>query len=453
MFYHRIIQYLFLSLALMATSLTPQADMDAAKLIEKTMQSRPSPIVQIVGVSPGNGDAKSSGPINRKRIEEMINEYQEKIPDLVAPSFFLNGVYHSRPFDGDKELLKEIEAELDAIRLQALSDLGFLPSTRYLYVKESKSGSGSGVVIDPRGYVLTAAHVVDKGQKAGSPIWVNINVPKQWLKEEFTLAHGHASQAKNGMGILELEATIVGFERGGDLALLKVYTTRPLPFLPLADKSAPREGQRVAGFAAAFGNARRIQGWSGEVTARTFSSRDGEKAFFVDYLIKPGYSGGPVCNMKGRVIGQSAGLVAIRHPNIADELPGRTSVKYAQSDMAVFKALKQTPMLDGDPKIEWEKGKGYRLDAPLSSSLIDMGLKPGDIITRASTRRCSRYLEKDGKIICEWDKDDGGVYEAKEGKNFLEKALEDAGVGGWILLTLKRDEEQRVLQLRVEGRS
>lgn len=251
--------------------------------------------------------------------------------------------------------------------------------------------------------------------------------------------------------MVEYEATTVAIDRPGDVALLKIQAGAPLPFLPLADKSEPAEDDTVVGLAIPDGSSQRIQSWVAKVTGRNHSHNPGDRHFFIDYLIKPGYSGGPVCNLRGEVLGQAAALVSIKHPNIASEIPGRTSVSYADKASAVARPLRQRPALEGRPSLEWVNRQGWRILAPVPRVLADLGVEEGDLIVWATTRRADRYSVEDDRIGCVWDEKKPGLYSVSMGKDFLSKAMEDAGVGGWLLLRLARGEESRVAQVRLQG--
>jgi len=74
---------------------------------------------------------------------------------------------------------------------------------------EPQKGIGSGFIISPDGYVLTAAHVVDDAES----FTVTLLDARGWPEE--------------------VHATLVGSDAQTDCALLKVETDRKLPSLPL----------------------------------------------------------------------------------------------------------------------------------------------------------------------------------------------------------------------------
>ena len=134
---------------------------------------------------------------------------------------------------------------------------------------------GSGFIIDPHGYIATNNHVIDDA--------TDIQV---------TLADGSIHAAH-----------IVGRDAKTDLALLKIDTSHPLPYVAFGNSDKEQVGDWVI----AVGNP---YGLGGSVTAGIVSgsNRDINSGPYDDYLqidapINPGNSGGPLFDQSGHVIG------------------------------------------------------------------------------------------------------------------------------------------------------
>jgi serine protease Do len=150
-------------------------------------------------------------------------------------------------------------------------------------------GLGSGVIVDPRGYILTNNHVVDGAE--------DIKV---------TLADERTSR-----GVL------VGADRFTDLAVLRVDATR-LPVAPLGDSAKLRVGETVV----AVGNPLWIEGGP-TVTVGVVSAlgRSMEQTGLpilhnliqTDAAINAGNSGGPLLNLAGGVVGINTAVIASAH--------------------------------------------------------------------------------------------------------------------------------------------
>lgn len=145
-------------------------------------------------------------------------------------------------------------------------------------------GLGSGFVIDPAGYVVTNNHVVGDA----SDIAVTFTDGKQ------------------------LKARLIGRDDKTDLALIKVESQEPLPYVQWGDSNELQVGDWVLAVGNPFG-------LSGTVTAGIVSARgrDIQSGPFDDFIqldapINQGNSGGPSFDMGGRVIGVNT---AIYSPN------------------------------------------------------------------------------------------------------------------------------------------
>jgi serine protease Do len=143
-------------------------------------------------------------------------------------------------------------------------------------------GAGSGFIIDASGYIVTNNHVV------GSADAITVS-----------LYDG-----------TELPAKLVGTDDLTDIALIKVISPKPLPFVPWGDSRAMEVGDWVVAAGNPFG-------LGGSVTAGIVSARgrDIGASPFDDYLqidapINPGNSGGPVFNTEGQVVGVNTAIVS-----------------------------------------------------------------------------------------------------------------------------------------------
>jgi serine protease Do len=144
---------------------------------------------------------------------------------------------------------------------------------------------GSGVVVDPSGYIMTNAHVVEGAQRirVALPLPMDIGRPVPVGKRRI------------------LEARLIGVHKDTDLALLKIEEA-DLPTLPLL-LPRPHVGQLVF----AIGSP---EGLQNSVTMGVISavSRQPDPEKPLTYLqtdapINPGNSGGPLVDMNGAVVG------------------------------------------------------------------------------------------------------------------------------------------------------
>jgi S1-C subfamily serine protease len=145
--------------------------------------------------------------------------------------------------------------------------------------------TGSGVIVDNQGYILTNFHVIE----AAKEIVVILNDGR-----EFT-------------------ATKIGEDPGTDLALLKINADGKLPVAVLGDSRALEVGEWVV----AIGNPKGLD-WTvtvGVVSAlgREIIAKTGQTLrgmIQTDAAINPGNSGGPLLNARGEVIGINDAIVS-----------------------------------------------------------------------------------------------------------------------------------------------
>jgi serine protease Do len=145
---------------------------------------------------------------------------------------------------------------------------------------------GSGVIVDPSGYIMTNAHVVEGAQR----IRVALPLP---------IDTGRAVPVGKRQ---ILEARLVGAHKETDLALLKI-DEKDLPTLPLLAQPRPRVGQLVFAIGSPEGLQNSVT--MGVVSAIARQPDPDKPLTYIqtDAPINPGNSGGPLVDMNGSVIG------------------------------------------------------------------------------------------------------------------------------------------------------
>jgi serine protease Do len=152
-----------------------------------------------------------------------------------------------------------------------------------------KRGSGSGVILDSNGYIVTNAHVVENANR------VRVLIP---LRPE-ELAEKTSILKVNGRMV---GGQIVGVDLETDLAVIKVQE-KNLPALELGDSDNLGQGQIVLAFGSPFGFENSVS--MGVVSSVARQLRADAPVVYIqtDATINPGNSGGPLVDADGRVVG------------------------------------------------------------------------------------------------------------------------------------------------------
>jgi serine protease Do len=144
------------------------------------------------------------------------------------------------------------------------------------------SGMGSGVIIDEHGHILTNNHVVEGSDK----LVVRLDDGR------------------------ELEPTIVGLDPKTDLAVIKVDATDLQP-AELGDSSSVRVGQWVIAAGSPFGLTRTVTaGIVSAVGRGSMGITDYGDFIQTDAAVNQGNSGGPLIDLRGRVIGINTAIAS-----------------------------------------------------------------------------------------------------------------------------------------------
>ena len=134
---------------------------------------------------------------------------------------------------------------------------------------------GSGFIIDPTGYILTAHHVIDKAREI-----------------EIRLADSQ-----------RLAARLIAADAQIDLAILKIDAQADLPVLSLADSDAIRVGDLAVVLGYPFGRESSMNLGIVSRVGRSYPNSASFEFIQTDAGGYPGGSGGPLLNSNGHVIG------------------------------------------------------------------------------------------------------------------------------------------------------
>ena len=272
-------------------------------------------------------------------------------------------------------------------------------------------GSGSGVVVDPKGYILTNYHVVRGADR---------------VQVRFS----------NGR---ELMARLVGSDPHTDLAVLKVDET-DLVAAELGDSDAIAVGDWVLAIGNPFGLDQSVT--AGIISAKGRSGIvadvDIEDFLQTDAAINPGNSGGPLVDLRGEVVGINSAILT--------ESGGYQGVGFAiPSNMA--RAVVERLIADGKVTRGWLGIRGQHVSAALAqqwglktksgilltevvpdSPAAKAGLELGDVVLSVGGRRINRIEE-------------------------LRAQVATARIGARLKLEIERNGQTRELEVTIEEQS
>lgn len=215
---------------------------------------------------------------------------------------FFAGLAHAqetrKASENKPDALHELSTALESLSHRAGQAVVQVFSTGFVLNDEDDSGNaalltrqkstGSGVIFNSNGYIVTNAHVVRGSQQ------VQVQLA-EWRER----APGRPVMRPAGA---KLDAKIVGIDRESDLAVLKIDRT-DLPFLEFGDSEELRQGQVVLAFGNPLGLSNSVTLGVVSSTRRQIKTDDPMSYIQTDAPINPGNSGGPLLDADGRVVG------------------------------------------------------------------------------------------------------------------------------------------------------
>jgi S1-C subfamily serine protease len=194
------------------------------------------------------------------------------------------------PPDLTPEEQRNIQVYETANRSVVNIDTTIVEVDRFWGLQRQAEGSGSGIVLDREGHILTNFHVIDGAQDSG--------------QIEVTLASNQTYPAE-----------LVGGDKEHDVAILKINAPAAELFpIALGSSDHLRVGQRVFAVGNPFG-------WDGTMTTGIISSlnrnlpsrvagRQMQSLIQTDAAMNPGNSGGPLLNSDGQMIGMCVAIAS-----------------------------------------------------------------------------------------------------------------------------------------------
>ncbi|MDR4480810.1 MAG: Do family serine endopeptidase [Nitrospira sp.] len=242
----------------------------------------------------------------------------------------------------------------------------------------NSTGSGSGVIVDPNGHILTNNHVV------GDAAEVEVRFSDK----------------------TKLFAQVIGKDPDTDLAVLKVTADHPLPAAHFGDSATVKVGQWVLAVGNPFGLDRTVTlGVVSGIGRENINLSRYENFIQTDASINPGNSGGPLFDLRGDIIGINTAIINFAQ-GIGFAIPSNMA-KHVMHQLItkgkVVRAWLGVGLQPLTPELANKFGVGEN-EGVLVNEVFERdpaalaGIKPGDVITKVdgalvdTTNKLSRLV-------------------------------------------------------------
>ena len=224
------------------------------------------------------------------------------------------------------------------------------------------SGSGSGLIVDREGHIVTNNHVIGDATE----------IEVRFSDKTKLIAH------------------VIGKDPDTDLAVIKVTTDRPLPNARFGDSAGVKVGQWVLAVGNPFGLDRTVTlGVVSGIGRENINLSRYENFIQTDASINPGNSGGPLFNLRGEVIGINTAIINFAQ-GIGFAIPSNMAKQVIEQLLAKGKVVRgwlgvgiQPLTAELAKKFGVAEGEGVLVNEVFEKDPAALaGIKPGDVIVR-----------------------------------------------------------------------
>ena len=263
---------------------------------------------------------------------------------------------------------------------------------------------GSGFIISPDGYIVTNNHVIEQADEIRVELFAGT----------------------------ELNAKIIGRDPRTDIALLKVESDEPLPFVSFGNSDAALVGDWVLAIGNPLGQGFSVS--SGIISARNRTLQGSYDDFIqTDAAINRGNSGGPLFNMNGEVIGVNT---AILSPN-----GGSIGIGFAMSSAVVDRVVAQLKDF-GETRRGWLGVRIQNVDADMAEAL-GLDAAKGALVTDVPEGPAAKGGLQSGDVVVQYNGEP--VDDTRE----LVRLVADTEVGKTVDIEVFRNGARETLKVEI----
>jgi serine protease Do len=233
-----------------------------------------------------------------------------------------------------------------------------------------RQSSGSGVIIDPAGVILTNNHVVAGDGK----ITVKLHDGREFVAEK-ALA-----------------------DPSTDIAVVRIKASGSLPSAKLGDSDSLRIGDWVLAVGQPFGLTDSVTAGIVSAKGRDIGMMKHEEFIQTDAAINPGNSGGPLVNLQGEVVGVNTAISSStgHFEGVGFAVPVNVA-KWVSSQLLKDGKVKRAYLGIGIQPVSQDLAEQFNLNAP--SGAIVTEVQPGSPAAAAGVQQQDVILEFGGSPI------------------------------------------------------
>ncbi|PNQ72709.1 serine protease [Hanstruepera neustonica] len=241
-------------------------------------------------------------------------------------------------------------------------------------------GTGSGVIIDKNGYIITNNHVIDGARE----ISITTNDNKIY------------------------DAKLIGTDPKTDIALLKIEADEDLPYIVFGDSDQAKIGEWVLAVGNPFNLTSTVTAGIISAKSRDLSGQNYQSFIQTDAAVNPGNSGGALVNENGELVGINTAISSQTGSYIGYSfaVPSNIARKVVEDIMEFGDVQNGILGVNGwslngvtSEKLEVNQTEGFYVGSvDEKSGAKKAGIEKGDIITQIDNVKISKFADLTGYL-------------------------------------------------------